>query len=132
MTARPRYGTVGFLGMPYYILYEALAPFFQAVSVITLGIAIWLGILQWPYYLYFAGLIIFSTAIPTTAAVYLALPSLRGRKVRDVARLLWLGPLDFFIYRPILLWAGVRGLWGFLRGEKAWGKLTRNARTGAV
>jgi len=68
-------------------------------------------------------------SIPTSVAVYLALPSLRGRRLRDVARLLWLGPLDFFLYRPILLWAGVRGLWGFLRGEKAWGKLTRNART---
>jgi poly-beta-1,6-N-acetyl-D-glucosamine synthase len=129
MLAGPRYGTVGFLGMPYYVLYEALAPFFQAISVVTLGLAIWLGILQWPYYLYFAGLIVFSTAIPTTAAVYLALPILRGRRLRDVARLLWLGPLDFFLYRPILLWAGVRGLWGFLRGEKAWGKLTRNVRT---
>jgi len=129
MLARPRYGTIGFLGMPYYVLYEAMAPFFQAVSVVTLGFAIWLRILQWPYYIYFMGIIIFATAIPTSVAVYLALPSLRGRRLRDVARLLWLGPLDFFLYRPILLWAGVRGLWGFLRGEKAWGKLTRNART---
>jgi hypothetical protein len=118
--------------MPYYVLYEALAPFFQAISVIGLGLAIWLGILRWPDYLYFTGLIVFSTAIPTTIAVYLALPNLRGRRLADVARLLWLGPLDFFLYRPILLWAGVRGLWGFLRGEKAWGKLTRNVRTGAA
>ena len=132
MLARPRYGAIGFLGMPYYVLYEALAPFFQAISVVTLGLAIWLRILQWPYYLHFMGLIIFATAIPTTIAVYLTLPGLRGRRLRDVARLLWLGPLDFFVYRPILLWAGVRGLWGFLRGEKAWGKLVRNARTGAT
>jgi cellulose synthase/poly-beta-1,6-N-acetylglucosamine synthase-like glycosyltransferase len=132
MLARPRYGSVAFAGMPYYVLYEALAPFFQAISVIGLGLAIWLGILRWPDYLYFTGLIVFSTAIPTTIAVYLALPNLRGRRLADVARLLWLGPLDFFLYRPILLWAGVRGLWGFLRGEKAWGKLTRNVRTGAA
>jgi len=53
-----------------------------------------------------------------------ALAHLKRKRVKIA-----LGPLDFFLYRPILLWAGVRGLWGFLRGEKAWGKLTRNART---
>jgi cellulose synthase/poly-beta-1,6-N-acetylglucosamine synthase-like glycosyltransferase len=129
MLTNPRYGTVGFLGMPYYVLYEFLAPLFQAISVVTLVIAIVLGILRWPEYMYFAGVIVFSTAIPTTVAVHLAAPNLLGRRVRDVARLILLGPLDFFLYRPILLWAGVRGLWGFLRGEKAWNKLARNART---
>ncbi len=128
MLMNPRYGTVGLMGMPYYLLYEFLAPVFQAISLVTLVIAIALGILRWPEYLYFAGVIVFSTAIPTTVAVHLAAPNLRGRRLRDVARLILLGPLDFFLYRPILLWAGVRGLWGFLRGEKAWNKIARYVR----
>jgi len=73
--------------------------------------------------------IVFSTAIPTTVSVHLAAPNLLGRRWQDAARLILLGPVDFFIYRPILLWDGVRGLWGFLRGEKAWNKLARNLRT---
>lgn len=129
---RARYGTVGLLGMPYYVFYEALAPVFQVISLATLGLAIWLGILQWPYYLYLVGIIIFATAIPTSAAIHFDQANLRGYRLRDVARLVLLGLLDFFLYRPVLLWAGARGTWGFLRGEKAWNKLVRNPRGSPV
>jgi cellulose synthase/poly-beta-1,6-N-acetylglucosamine synthase-like glycosyltransferase len=129
---RPRYGTVGLVGMPYYVFYEALAPVFQVVSLATLVLAIWLRILQWPYYLYLVGIIIFATAIPTSAAIHFDQANLRGYRVRDVVRLLLLGLLDFFLYRPVLLWAGARGTWGFLRGDKTWNKFVRNPRASAA
>jgi len=118
--------------MPYYVPCEALAPLFQVISLATLVLAIWLRILQWPYYLYLVGVIIFATAIPTTAAIHFDQANLRGYRVRDVVRLMLLGLVEFFLYRPVLLWAGARGTWGFLRGEKAWNKFVRNPRATAA
>jgi len=37
MTLNPRYGTAGMLGLPYYILSEALAPLFETLALVTLG-----------------------------------------------------------------------------------------------
>jgi hypothetical protein len=42
--------------------------------------------------------------------------------------MLLLGPLDLFLYRPILMWAGMVGTVEFLRGDKAWNKFERNVR----
>ena len=42
--------------------------------------------------------------------------------------LLLLAPLDLVLYRPIILWARIKGSWGFLRGDKSWNKFERNVR----
>ena len=39
-----------------------------------------------------------------------------------------LGPLDLFIYRPILFYAQAKGFVDFLRGDKSWHKFKRNRR----
>jgi hypothetical protein len=39
-----------------------------------------------------------------------------------------LAPLDLFLYRPILVWARVRGTWDFMRGRRDWDKFERNPR----
>jgi hypothetical protein len=47
---------------------------------------------------------------------------------RDLLRMLLLGPLDLFLYRPILIYAGLRGCWEFVRKDKRWNKFERNVR----
>ena len=132
MLARPRYGSVGLVGVTYYALFECLAPVFQALSLIALVVAIALGVLAWPAYLAFLGIMVFGTAIPTTVAVLLHDAAFRDYRMSDLCRMLALGPLDLILYRPILVYAGLCGCWEFLRGEKGWYKFQRNARTAAT
>ncbi|HZO17463.1 MAG TPA: glycosyltransferase [Gemmatimonadaceae bacterium] len=128
MIFNPRYKAVGLLGLPYYLLFEGLAPLFQLLSVVALVVAIVFGLLGWPIYLALFGLMMFATAIPTTVAVLLHDAAYRDYKVRDLIRMMALGPLDLLLYRPILMWAGLRGTWQFLRKEKGWDKFERNQR----
>jgi len=128
MIGRPRYGTVGTIGLPYYLLFECLAPLIQLWAVVSLIVAIAFGLLGWPTYLAFVGMMAFGTAIPTTFAVGLHDAGFRDYRISDVLRMLALGPLDLLLYRPILLYAGLRGCWEFARGEKGWNKFDRNAR----
>jgi biofilm PGA synthesis N-glycosyltransferase PgaC len=128
MFLRPSYRTVGMLGVPYYALFECLAPLFQLLSFVTLGLALAFGILGWPSYLAFLGMMAFATALPTTLAVSLHDRGYRDFRVRDLVRMLMMGPLDLFLYRPILMWAGLVGCWEFVRGDKRWNKFERNAR----
>lgn len=128
MFGRPRYRSVGLVGVPYYLLFECLAPVFHVLSFATLIVAILIGALGWPAYLAFIGMMVFGTAIPTTLAVSLHDSGFRDYSVGDLIRMLALGPLDLLLYRPILLYAGLRGSWEFLRKEKGWNKFDRNVR----
>ena len=44
MFLRPSYRKVGMLGVPYYALFECLAPLFQLLSIVTLALVM----LFWP------------------------------------------------------------------------------------
>jgi len=132
MFARPRYRAAGLIGLPYYTLFEGLAPLFQIVSVLTLIAAIVLGLLDWRGYLAFLGIVVFGTAIPTTVAVSLHDVAYRDYGLRGLLRMLLLGPLDLVLYRPILVYAGIRGSWEFLRKDKRWNKFERNPRRAAI
>jgi poly-beta-1,6-N-acetyl-D-glucosamine synthase len=132
MFLRPKYRTVGMLGVPYYALFECLAPLFQVVSIVTLALAGVYGIIGWQPYLAFLGMMAFGTAIPTTLAVWLHDKGYRDYRVRDLVHMLLLGPVDLFLYRPILMWAGMVGTVQWLRGDKAWNKFERNVRKSAA
>ncbi len=132
MFGRRRYGSVGLVGMPYFLLFECLAPVFQVLSILALVLAIAVGQLGWPAYLAFIGMMAFATAIPTTFVVSLHDAAFRDYGIRDVIRMLVLGPVDLLLYRPILLYAGLRGSWEFLRKEKGWNKFERNVRRSAA
>lgn len=128
MFLRPRYGIVGMLGVPYYLIFEALAPLMQILSLIALALLIVMGQVNWPVYALFLGIVVFANAIPSTIAILLYDQAYRRYRVRDLLRLLILGPIDLFVYRPILMFAGLRGSWQFLRGDKGWDKFVRNVR----
>ena len=128
MFLRPKYRKVGMLGVPYYAIFECLAPLFQIVSIVTLALAGLYGIIGWQPYLAFLGMMAFGTAIPTTLSVWLHDKGYRDYRVRDLVHMLLLGPVDLFLYRPILMWAGMVGTIEFLRGDKAWNKFERNVR----
>ncbi len=128
MFANPRYGTVGLLGLPFYVLTEGLAPLFETLALVTLALAIWLGIVDWQFLAVVLGLMAFSTATLTSAAVLLDDRTARDYRVGSVLRMILVGPLDLFLYRPILMWARAYGMWGFLRGRRDWDKFERNVR----
>jgi cellulose synthase/poly-beta-1,6-N-acetylglucosamine synthase-like glycosyltransferase len=123
-----RYRAVGLIGVPYYVFFECLAPVFHVISVAAFILAIAIGALGWPVYIAFIGMMAFGTAIPTAVALSLHDMGYRDYRLRHLIRLLVLAPLDLLLYRPILLYAGLRGSWEFLRGEKGWNKFARNVR----
>ncbi|MBA2686630.1 MAG: glycosyltransferase family 2 protein [Gemmatimonadaceae bacterium] len=128
MIFRPSYGSVGLVGVPYYVLFECFAPVFHIISIATLIVAAIFGILGWQQFAAFFGMMVFGTAIPTSIAILLHDSAYRDYRMRDLIRMLLLGPMDLIAYRPILLYAGVRGSLEFLRKEKGWNKFERNTR----
>jgi biofilm PGA synthesis N-glycosyltransferase PgaC len=132
MLFNPRYKTVGLLGMPFYVFSEVLAPVFELAAFASLAAAVALGVFDWTTFVLTLGVIAFANGALTALAILADDLQSRLYRVRDVARLLLLAPLDLFVYRPILVWARLKGTWRFLRGDKGWYKFERNARSVGV
>jgi cellulose synthase/poly-beta-1,6-N-acetylglucosamine synthase-like glycosyltransferase len=128
MLCNPRYGTVGLIGMPYYVLGEVLAPLFQMLALATIPLAAASGLLRWDELLRFIAILAFGSAIFTNAAILLQDRNLRTFAAADLPYLILLGPLDLLIYRPIIFFAQFKGLIDFLRGDRTWHKFARNRR----
>ena len=132
MLFRRRYGSVGFVGVPFFVLSEVLAPVFEILALFAIVAGLALGSLNVELTLLMLALLALINGIFTSAAVMLEDRVSRAYPVRDLVRMILLGPADLFIYRPMIFWARAKGSWRFLRGDKGWHKFERNARTPAA
>ena len=131
MWLNPRYGRVGVVGAPFYLLTEVLAPAVELLALVALPISVALGVFDPLVFLVVIGAIALTNAALTAAAILLDDLQSRLYRPRDLARLLLLAPLDLVLYRPVIVWARLKGSWRFLRGDKGWHKFERNARAPA-
>ena len=132
MCLNRRYGSVGLLGMPFYLLSEIVAPIFELVAVATLFGGVLAGLVDWKLFALVTLLITVVNSIFSTGALAMVDQHQRVYPGRGIARLLVLAPLELFVYRPVMGWARVKGTWRFLRGDKGWHKFERNVRVGAT
>ena len=131
MWFNPRYKTVGLLGTPFYLVTEVLAPAVELLAVSSLVLSVALGLFEPLTFVFVLAAVAFTNAALSACAVLFDDLQSRTYRKRDLARLLLLAPLDLALYRPIILWARLKGSWRFLRGDKAWHKFERNVRAPA-
>ena len=129
MMFRRPYGSVGFVGIPFFVLSEVFAPLFEVVALVTLVVGVASGLLEIGQTLLFVALLALINGLLTSAAVMLEDRTSRAYSVSDLALLIALGPIDLVAYRPLMFWARAKGSWRYLRGDKGWHKFERNLRS---
>jgi biofilm PGA synthesis N-glycosyltransferase PgaC len=123
-----RYGSVGVVGAPFYLLTEVVSPAIEMIALATLGVAVVVGLFEPATFAVVLAAVAFVNAALTAGAILLDDVQSRLYRKRDLARLLLYAPLELVLYRPIIFWAKVKGSWGFLRGDKSWNRFERNVR----
>ena len=126
-----RYGSVGFVGAPFYLLTEVVSPAIEVIALATLAVAVAVGLFDPLTFVVVLAAVAFVNATLTAGAILLDDVQSRLYRKRDLARLLLLAPFELVLYRPIIFWARVKGSWGFLRGDKSWDRFARNVRAPA-
>ena len=132
MLGNPRYGAVGLLGMPFYLLAECVAPFFELAAAVTLVLAVVFGVFDVWQFLAFVGVISMLNACFTVAALVAQDRLMREMEWGDLLRLVLVSPLELLLYRPWLTAARLKGTIDLLRGRKDWNKFERNRRQPAA
>ena len=126
MTANPRYGLVGLLGMPYNIAFEAAGPLIETAGYVALVVTAVLGMLSLHYLLLFFLLALAYGVFLSVASVFLEEVRLnRYHKPADISRLLLFSVLENFGYRQLQSLWRVEATVDFLRKKSGWGEIHR-------
>lgn len=126
MIGNPRYGIVGVVAMPYFLLFEFLSPFFVLVGLLVTVLLWFLGALSTFYFVAFLLVSIGLGLLLTTAALALEEFSYhRYRRRRDIVRLLAYAVLENVGYRQLHdFWRAI-GYVDIARGRTGWGAQQR-------
>jgi cellulose synthase/poly-beta-1,6-N-acetylglucosamine synthase-like glycosyltransferase len=130
MLFNPRYGTLGTLALPYFLLFELLGPAMEGLAVI-------LTLVMWAAGMLNTGLAPFMLAIMIGLGLVLSISSLvleetvfhKYPKWKHVLRFVMLSLVETIGYRQLNSWWRIQGLWQAFRKQNAWGTMTR---TGAA
>lgn len=132
MAFNRRYGAVGLVVMPFYILFELFGPVIELFGYLYFVVIAVAGVLEpWFATLFFilAMLIGFLLSLGAILLEELSLSFFRQRG--DLWRLIFVALLENMGYRQIILWYRLRGLWGYFRKKKTWGRMIRLGFGGA-
>ena len=122
----PRYGAMGLVAFPYFVLVELLAPIVEAVGFLATIAALLLGAVN----LHFALLLFLAAyglgAVLTAATLVLESLSFH-RYARPGDQLLLLGwtLAENLGYRQLTVTWRLQGIWKYLRGRRDWGVMER-------
>jgi cellulose synthase/poly-beta-1,6-N-acetylglucosamine synthase-like glycosyltransferase len=126
MFLNPRYGWLGLLVMPYYVVFEGIGPIIELMGyILTIGGA-WLGLIDWRFArLLFLGAVLYGALISLASVILEEVSFRRYPRVGDLLILGLYGVIENFGYRQLTTWWRVKGVIGFLRGRQDWGTMKR-------
>ncbi|HEX6850197.1 MAG TPA: glycosyltransferase family 2 protein [Candidatus Polarisedimenticolaceae bacterium] len=127
MIFNPRYGSVGLLGLPYFLIFELLGPLVEVLGYIALVAALALGILDAEFFVLFLAVAILYGMTLSVAAVLLEEISFRRYPAwTDLVKLFTFALLENLGYRQLLSVFKMRAFGDALRRYRVWGRMERS------
>lgn len=121
-----RYGVIGMIGMPYFVIFELIGPVIEITGLIVVPLSFAFGFVNLPFFVLFLTLAILLGTMLSIASVILDdLSFQRFPRLSQVLRLVLYGLVENFGYRQLTLWWRVRGVIDYGRGKKSWGDMQR-------
>jgi hypothetical protein len=127
MIGNPRYGAVGVIALPYYVVFELLGPVIELIGLTLLIAGLALGAVSWSFAAVFAlaaagyGVFVSSCALTIEEFAFH-----RYHRWGDLQRSFAAAIAEFFGYRQLHGWWRLRGMYDELRGrDTGWGEMVR-------
>ncbi len=126
MIGRPRYGTVGMISLPGFLMFEMLSPVVELSGYILLPVMWYLGLLSLSgAWIFFVLAIMYMVLVSALAVLLEDIALRRYPSARDLGRLLIGAVLENFGFRQLTVWWRVRAFWEYFRGDLSWGVMER-------
>jgi cellulose synthase/poly-beta-1,6-N-acetylglucosamine synthase-like glycosyltransferase len=126
MIGRPRYGAVGMVSLPGFLMFEMISPLVELSGYLVLPVLWILGFINASLAVTFFILAILYMILISALAVLLEdMVFRRYSRTLDLGRLLIGAVLESFGFRQLTVWWRVRAFWEYWRGDLSWGVMER-------
>jgi poly-beta-1,6-N-acetyl-D-glucosamine synthase len=128
MFLNPKYGRIGTISFPYWLLFEWLAPIIEFIGIIYFVTMIFLGMVNLNYVLLFMFLVFsFSLSYSSFAVFYEKLTFAKYSGYKFLLKVVVIALTEMIIFHPLNLFFSLSGNFDyFIRGKKkGWGKMVR-------
>jgi len=116
-----RYGPVGLLGFPYYVVGEMLEPVAEAAGYVVIVAGLLLGVIDVDYMLLFAALAFGYQILLSVSGVILELLTFRVYpRTSDYLKLIGFALVEPFGFRQLTVWWRLKGIGRFLLDLGGW------------
>jgi cellulose synthase/poly-beta-1,6-N-acetylglucosamine synthase-like glycosyltransferase len=126
MMGRPRYGSVGMISLPGFLVFEMLSPIVELSGYLLIPVLWALGLLSpslaWTFFI--LG-VMYMVLVSALAVLLEDIAFRRYPRIRDLFRLLAAAVLENFGFRQLTVWWRVRAFWEYFRGDLSWGAMER-------
>jgi cellulose synthase/poly-beta-1,6-N-acetylglucosamine synthase-like glycosyltransferase len=132
MIGRPRYGPVGMLSLPAFVVFELFGPVVELLGYVVVPIAYLVGVLNTRYMAAFLAVAFLLGMLLSIFAVLLDdIAFRRHARIRDLALLTFASIVENLGYRQITVWWRVCAFWEYWRGYSGWGQMERRGLSNA-
>jgi cellulose synthase/poly-beta-1,6-N-acetylglucosamine synthase-like glycosyltransferase len=123
----PRYGRIGLISLPYYVVFELLAPFVELAGIILVPLGLAAGAVNYTFALLFLGVAYgYALLINLIALAVEEYSFHRYSRWSDLAAAVAASALENVGYRQLTAFWRIRGTWSALVGATPdWGVMTR-------
>jgi len=121
-----RYGKLGMLGYPYWLVFEYLAPIVEFLGILWFIFLAISGKLNWPFFLLLSGFVyFFAVSLSIWSVFFEEITFHKYEKRRDVLKLIVTALLEPLFYHPMVMLMSIKGNLDKLFKRNTWGKMER-------
>jgi len=122
-----RYGRLGWIVFPFFVLGEMLAPLVEVYGLVVLGAGAWLGVLGTNYAIaFFLAAWGYGTLITVTAVVMEEITFKRYERLSDFLLMIGYALSEPVGFRQMTVLWRLEGFWKALRRRREWGTMRRS------
>lgn len=126
MMFNTRYGKLGMISLPYWLLFEFLGPLIEFSGYAVFLLFFLFGIINWPFFVILYLLVISAGFLYSFYAILVDLVSRQVyTKRKDFLAMIGTALLEPFYFHPIVVKAGVKGFIDYFKKSHSWGEMTR-------
>jgi len=132
MALNKKYGLIGMLSYPYWLLLEWLAPILEVLGLIYMVFLFWNDRLDW---MYSGSLLLLVYAFAVMISFFALLldeqTTFQYSDPNDLKHLVLTALLEPLLYHPLIIFWAIRGNIDYWRGNRSWGAMQRQGFSGS-
>jgi len=127
MGLNPKYRSLGLISLPFWFIFERMAPLIEVVGIVYFGVLVYLKALRWDYALVFFLAAYLFTIVLSLVAILSEEHTYHQYKNKGTGfKLVLTSLIEPFVFHPFVLYAAIKGNFDYFFNKNIkWGEMQR-------